>query len=416
MRRTPIAALAAVALLHACACDTLPEHALTDCEQGRVFAGSVATDILFVIDDSSSMAQEQLRLQAALSNFIATLSASPVADDFRIGVTNTSVRGFATTEVKYASGPSFNVPYPAGSLVSVNPTDVTADPATWGEFYWTASYASPGPFFHGPRSIPYQYMDAGDANLVADFRNDVLVGTLGSLREQPFEAMRLALTSPHLDAPFGENAGFIRPGARLAVIFISDEDDCSGPTHETLQVSADCQTYGSLLTPVGEYADFLNGPIAGRVRDVVLGAVVGVTCTGGSCTNSRCSTDIPYDPPASRYLQLLDDFDPARTALASICDDTFDAALTQFANVVLSQSLPLSGDVADHRLLVVAVEKATGTVDCSVAATGTLEAATADVIYTPSSDGFPARLTFQEGKGCTLEPGDRIEIDVICAG
>ena len=115
----------------------------------------------------------------------------------------------------------------------------------------------------------------------------------------------------------------------------------------------------SVLTPVQAYVDFLKGPIAGQVRDVVVGAVVGVTCTGGVCTNTMCAT-AQNDPPANRFLELLSAFDPARNALASICDPNFDAALAQFASVVLSQSLPLSGDVADPNLLVVSVEKAAG--------------------------------------------------------
>lgn len=410
------AILFAAALLHGCAgCDQLPDGALTTCQQDAVFGGSVATDILFVIDDSGSMAGEQLRLRDALGSFITTLASSPISDDYQIAVTNTSVQGFlATDATAYTTGPSAGTPFPAGAVIALDPLTVNPDldPPnfnTWGDILWSNLAG----FYSDPASERILLHDA--PGLTLQFRRNVLVGTSGSGREQPLEAMRRALST--LAVAGGPNDGFLRPGARLAVIFLADEDDCSGPTSGSVLNSTDCDNQrsspSSALTPVQEYVDFLKGPIGGETRDVVVGAVVGVTCTGGVCTNTRCP-DAFTDPPADRFLELLSAFDPARTTLASICDDAFDAALDQFANAVMSQTLPLVGGVADPAMLVVSVIKPSGVQGCTVAQVGTAAAASADAVYTPPAGGRDATLTFQND--CTLAPGDRIDINLICAG
>src|SRR5438552_17520406 len=90
--------LAVLAGLPACtSCDTVPSDALLSCQATQVLPSSVSTDILFVIDDSGSMAAEQALLANNLDAFIDTLVASPVQNNFRIGVTNTSIDEFPDT-------------------------------------------------------------------------------------------------------------------------------------------------------------------------------------------------------------------------------------------------------------------------------------------------------------------------------
>src|SRR5947208_2419983 len=114
--------LAVLAALPACtSCDTVPSDALLSCQATQVLPSSVSTDILFVIDDSGSMSEEQANLAANLDAFIDTLVASPVQNNFRIGITNTSIDELPdpTTVVirkSYAGGPSKGVPFPAGAL------------------------------------------------------------------------------------------------------------------------------------------------------------------------------------------------------------------------------------------------------------------------------------------------------------
>lgn len=376
---TRTALLAAlVAGLAACGgCDSVPQDAIEDCRTTQVVPLPVATDILFVIDDSTSMAGEQTLLQNGLAAFIQTLATSPVANDYQVGVTTTSVADFDGAARA-----------PAGALV------------------------------------PPGVMPGSSPTLVADFQAAVIVGTSGSNREQPFEAVRLAIEK---SVPGGANEGFLRSGARLAIIFLSDEDDCSGPVDTgatPVASSQDCREEkedpASTLVPVADAAAFLAGPLAGERRDVVVASVVGVapgtlvpSCGLAHCADQTCGT---ATDEGDRFIELLAAVGAARTRLASICDASFDQALAEFASVILSQTLPLDGAPADWRMLVARVERGGTTVGCAIAPHDAppAERAGADAIYEPPQQGRPASLTFQNA--CALEQGDRVDVSVICAG
>ena len=212
--------LVALAALQAFSCDSVPANALVSCQTTQVVPAAVSTDILFVVDDSGSMSEEQANLAANLDAFIDALVASPVKNDFRIGVTNSSVEEFpvnGTTRKSYAAGgPSAGVPFPAGALVAIKTrADGTGIPGALT--YDAAAFAQTGGW--GGNRI----LDKGSPTLAADFKANVLMGLNGSGKEQPFRAARLALSDRLLDA----NQGFLRDGARLAVVFLTDEDDCS---------------------------------------------------------------------------------------------------------------------------------------------------------------------------------------------
>ena len=414
--QTASLSISLAALLVGAACDTVPEDALERCDSSQVMAGRVKTDILFVIDDSGSMSEEQALVRAGLANFIATLVSSPVANDFRVGVTNTSVEDFLLADGSqpayfnhYDAGPSAGVPYPAGALVAVDPSNITT-PGSYGDYYYDAVHPSTVGFY-GP-----QVLDWDSANLTTAFKNNVLVGIHGAGREQPFRAAQLALSSQL--ASGGENVGFLRPGARLAIIFITDEDDCSGPANTSITDDGKCRAArsdpGSSLLPVAEFASFLQGPLGGETRDVVLAAIAGVTCNGGVCTNGPQPCGTAFATP-DRVVSLLSYFSPARTRLASICDPSFDAALDQFADAILSQTVPLDGAVSDYRMLVAAVTRAGATFGCTIqpadAPAGVRDAA--DAVYEAPQAGRPASLTFQNA--CALQQGDTVSVKVVCA-
>jgi hypothetical protein len=363
-------------------CDDVPSDAIEDCSASQVIPGAVATDILFVIDDSGSMAGEQATLQAGLATFISELAASPIANDYQIGVTTTSVVDFAT-----------------------------ADDGTSG-----GALVSPG------------IMHAGDANLVADFQNAVAVGTSGYSREQPFTAARRALEK---SVAGGANDGFLRPGAKLAVFFMSDEDDCSGAA--ALGSDAECQAERTASpSRLVAISDVVSALSAGGAREVVAAAVVGVAptsldlvcvtaavCGGGPTVSCpTCCDTARY--PGYRFVELLGALGQGSTRLASICpvagDPTFEQALRDFATVILSQTLPLDGAPADPRLLVAHVERDGTSIPCTIAPADAVDAVrnAADAVYEPPLAGRPASLTFQND--CALEQGDGVFVDVVCAG
>jgi hypothetical protein len=412
MRTTTTLLCAVLAVLPGCACDTVPASALQDCQAAQVLPDKVQTDILFVVDDSGSMSDNQANLAASLNAFILALAASPVQNDFRVGVTNTSIEGYKTSTAgtaaqAYTTGPAAGVPYPRGAVVAV--AQSAGGAGISGAFIYDRATSTWG----GNRIL-----DAGSISLVRDFRANVLVGTQGSGREQPFRAARLALASRLADA----NAGFLRPGARLAVFFITDEDDCSGDPNVAVSSDTQCHTMAlkndpALMDSVSDFAGFLLGPIDGELRDVVVGAIAGFdpvtfqpSCA--TCANRSCAT--AYEQ-ADRIDQLRIALGDARMQIGSVCVPDYSATLLRFAERLTPSALPLQGTPADWRMLAVKLTRASGAVvACGVALDGTPQASAAAAVYTPPGFGRPAQLTFQPP--CQLELGDRIDVSVVCAG
>lgn len=414
-----VTALAVAALAPGCACDSVPADALERCEASQVVPAEVQTDILFVIDDSRSMEEEQGNLSANLGAFVDALVASPIANHFRIGVTTTAAENFnatATAGQSYpANGPAPNVPYPDGALVAIR-QDAGGAGTPGALVYDAVAHAATGGW-GGARIL-----DRGAPDLVRDFRANVLVGLSGPGKEQPFRAARLALSDRLGDA----NAGFLRPGARLAVVFVTDEDDCSDAADPRAGSNAAChddvvkQAHPPVLDPVDDFARFLLGPIDGELREVTLGVIAGFdaatltpSCGDAAiCENTACGT--AFDG-ADRFAALAAAVGGARVRLGSICDASFRQTLEDLAATVMPTTMPLEGAPADPGLLVVSVRRADGSAQaCRVAEEGTTGQGAADAVYAAPRFGRPAMLTFQNA--CSLRLGDRIEVRIVCAG
>ncbi len=173
---------------------------------------AAAIDVLWVIDDSESMAQEQQGLGESFQAFIDTLVSSNV--DYHIGV-------------------------------------VSTDPADGGILHT------------GARGVPF--ITATTPEAPATFLENVKVGTVGSRSEKGFETAALALGKGLSwkpgDPVTPPNNGFLRDDASLFIIMVSDEDDNSfgpvdyywrlfdsykGPGNESrVSVSAICGPVGS---------------------------------------------------------------------------------------------------------------------------------------------------------------------------
>ncbi len=131
-----------------------------------------AVDILFVIDNSGSMLQEQQSIAQNFSSFI----------NFTVGLNIDYHIGVVTTDVSDADAGKLVAPY----IANIGP-DASADP-------------------------------------IGDFVAMVNVGTDGSATEKGLAASVLAVTEPLVSTA---NGGFLRPDALLSVIYVSDEDDFS---------------------------------------------------------------------------------------------------------------------------------------------------------------------------------------------
>lgn len=148
--------------------------------------GCKQMDILFVIDNSGSMSEEQTNLTANFPKFIEILNTFRDGTlDYRVGVTTTSFRA----EI---------LGVPLGN-------------------------AAEGALLKGDAMVR-PWLERSDANVIETFTDLASVGLGGSGNEQPLRASQAALTERVVD---GSNAGFLRDDALLAIIILTDEDDAS---------------------------------------------------------------------------------------------------------------------------------------------------------------------------------------------
>jgi len=195
-------------------------------------------DILFVIDNSGSMAEEQALLSANFAAFIDVLEAPGVKANYRIGVT--------TTDAGNPRCPSATYTPEGGRLVLSS----CVDRAALGEFAFgdkdfsfacddfcskadadvkIKATATALDEEEKPRawleSIEGQTNVEGFDSMVEAFQCYGPQGVAGCGFESHLESMYLSLAAAS-DAA-SSNYGFIRDTAILSVVVISDETDCS---------------------------------------------------------------------------------------------------------------------------------------------------------------------------------------------
>ncbi|MCK6550137.1 hypothetical protein L6R52_30155 [Myxococcota bacterium] len=162
-------------------------------------------DIIVVVDNSASMADEQANLAR---NFAAFADQVIGVVDYRLAVITTDVLSpggerAGHAESTYASTPPYVL--------------YTVD----------TSGCRPAGVEHGCFRGATPVVDAtrmDRATQLATFADNVSVGTCGSGVERAFDALLLALDET---APGGCNEGFLRDDANLVLLFVSDEEDDS---------------------------------------------------------------------------------------------------------------------------------------------------------------------------------------------
>jgi hypothetical protein len=426
--RTALAAGLLAALAGCASCDTVPPSAVTDCNL-QIVRGAAAADILFVVDDSGSMTDKQQALADNLSSFIDGLTSSAVALDLRIGVTNTSLDDYngrtgygaaaVVAGVTYPYPGPPGAPFPRGTIIAIDPD--TSGTGQFGHFTWGKKWDPAGlvSTWGGPRIL------SSGPDLARDFKANIHQGEWGSGKEQPLRAMRAALDASSVtNSP---NFGFLRSGARLAVVILTDEDDCSeSATLKNITSDNVCHATGGYTTQIDSpYFDPINGatgfvsylddtiggisgqpPIVAAIAGFDPNGVATGGCTGGGFSSSADPRRI------GAFLDRLEVAHPERTKKLSICQP-FGAALTSIAKMIFPQTMPLLQSPADYRMMIVSVHRAVGTtVGCRMEEAGTTAAASADVVYTPAPTGGNPSLTFQNG--CLLSRGDAVDIGIVC--
>jgi hypothetical protein len=233
-------------------------------------------DILFVVDNSASMADEQEKLARNFRAFIEVLSQNK-DNDYRLAVVTTDAGG--------DPGDNGNGPEDSGLV------DNRFGPAPY--------FASAGQVrsacselrdiehscFRGPNPMKIIDSSLAPEQQISLFAQTVQVGSCGTGNEQGLLAMQSALSK-------NCNSGFVRSGANLVVVIVSDEED-SSPARDYVQ---------ALLAASGKGAS-----------EVRLAAIVGSVdgraawCgKGGSatCGESVCNAGRPADPQIAQFWDI----------------------------------------------------------------------------------------------------------------
>lgn len=236
-------------------------------------SGCKKVDLLFVIDNSGSMADEQINLVTSFPQLIDGMR-SELADTqgYNVGVISSDTY----------TGDISCLPLQDGTLVTQT---IGVD----------SSNATCGPFSSGKR-----YMTEAD-DLETKFACAAQIGTSGDGNERPMSALGDAL-SPALVGPGMCNEGFLRDDALLVVVIITDEED----DHEVDGCMQDPQQ-GSPGDP-GVWFDDVIAAKGGDESKVVVLSLVGPSEQPQCPALDKCNGGIDGAEVATRVLQFTDMF------------------------------------------------------------------------------------------------------------
>jgi hypothetical protein len=408
--------------------------------------GVSQVDLLFVIDNSGSMATEQLKLSKELPRLVNVLTSgdlyagrvppagiaekdrffNPVTS-LHIGVVTSNMGGLAAqADLGPNPPPAFTKCLGGGDDgLLQNSTQVAAEGVTFKVGDQFQGYVlgdvvlPPEPTCQGiPAPLLYQAYEAGSVdgptleNVVRDFGCVSRVGVSGCPFEQQLEAMWKAVapregTDPTLHTFLGGskghggtggmNEGFVRENAILAVVQVSDEEDCSikengrdlfslsgnatnrfGPANE---INMRCGRFGDkedLLWPADRYVRGLQKLKPENPDRVIFAAIVGIPIGSNTMTPDAilglpemefklsaasvaapANTQVPATAcsvpgtarpeeayPARRFLEVAKLFGE-NAVVYSICEDNYAPALDSLLNKIADK---LTGNCLPRQL------------------------------------------------------------------
>ncbi|MBT8467550.1 MAG: hypothetical protein KJN97_02270 [Deltaproteobacteria bacterium] len=257
-----------------------------------------AVDLLIVIDDSPSMLEEQAKLQAQVPRLVDLLVTGAVGDDAveEFPPVESLHVGIITPDMGYSSVPPASPPPVVG--VNFDPTRACTANGENGFMQIQGLAGEPGECSaqtlpEGTRYLNYPG-DANQTELISDV-TCLTQQTDGCGFEQQLESI---LASDRNTA----NSGFSREDALLAVIMITDEDDCSttdplvfdtearppqdnpiqgpltssmGNPPEELQFNLRCFAHKDKLVDLQRYIDGIAN-LKGDPSQVVFAAIAGI--------------------------------------------------------------------------------------------------------------------------------------------
>jgi hypothetical protein len=318
-------------------------------------------DILFLIDDSGSMQEEQASLRANFGRFMSVL------ETLEGGIPNVHI-GVATSNMGQRADDGVGTASFGTGCANSGDDGVlrTAAPIS-GRFIIDEEGGG------GARTRNYSGSLADAFSALAD------VGIDGCGIEQHLAAIERTLGNPM-------NVGFLRPDAKLAVIVIADEDDCSLSSKALFEGTGDgtvvnfrctregieCDDGADLSIPglrrdchpkddstmvkqVDHYVDYLRSLKANPKDDVIVAGIVGDAAPfetaadgmGRTILEPSCSYGTQHAYPAVRTADFLSQF--SQHVNATICGADLSGAMVDIG-ALIKRSLGdpcFAADVAD---------------------------------------------------------------------
>jgi len=249
-------------------------------------------DLVFVVDDSGSMSEEQSNLATNFPMFADVLNNYVNEDgehiDFRVAITTTGKD--ETTIISLGSG------FPPQSQVEHGPD---------GAFVKNCNVAQ-------------GWLDNTTPNLGQALACRANVGTGGASIEMPMLMAKHALSERVAD---GKNAGFLREDALLGVVMITDEDDSSSSESMwTVDPSNPSSGNPSLdWSPANEiqFFDTLKGNRSRWAAGVIAGETSCMSGFGNAAEATRLK----------QFVQMTNANGPTQAVFSSICAGNMSMAL-----------------------------------------------------------------------------------------
>jgi hypothetical protein len=244
-------------------------------ETGKVYPLSLEKDIdiLFVLDNSNSMGLEQENLRKNFPKFIEALRAPSLNNkipNVHLGVISTDL----------GAG---NYSLPSCEVSNGDGGKLLAQPRQAGCVGPSKSYIE---YIEGVTNINNPAVGDPIDKVKQAFQCIAEIGTGGCGFESTIEAARRAL-----DPKLNRNPGFIRKDAFLAVVFITDEDDCSAQKPQLFDPNQN-----QINDPLGPLTSF---------RCFEFG--VQCDCPGGACKRTSMGARKSCKP-AHNWLYKVEDY------------------------------------------------------------------------------------------------------------
>ena len=247
-------------------------------------------DVLFMVDNSSSMTVMQQKLASQIPGFVSALQNLPMGlPNIHIAVVSSDLGapGDSTSSIMCtATGDNGQFRFGATSGVSVAQQPGPDAGATGGASGGNDAGASACAGASLNSGATFISNVDGVVNYTGDLSTLLscmtILGDWGCGFEHQLASISRALGADGSPAP-SLNAGFLRPDAELAIVVLSNEDDCSAPANTDLySLNGGQQNIANPLGPIANYRCNQFGHL----------------CVDPAAAGSTCLTEPPAQPPA----------------------------------------------------------------------------------------------------------------------